>query len=276
MTQMTTPGGLELNKIYNESNLDTMKSMPDNFVDLTVTSPPYDNLRDYKGYSFPFENIAMELFRITKHGGVLVWVVGDATVNGSETGTSFRQALFFLDCGFRLHDTMIYSKTPSFPAATGDKRYSQSFEYMFVFSKGEPKTANLLKDRKNKWGGSTSWGKTSERKKDGTIKEREKINVQDYGYRFNNWEYATGKGNTTRDEIAYQHPAMFPEKLAEDHILSWSNEGDLVYDCFGGSGTTAKMAHKWKRNWILSEISSEYVQIAEKRIAPYLAQTSLF
>jgi len=151
MTQMTTPGGLELNKIYNESNLDTMKSMPDNFVDLTVTSPPYDNLRDYKGYSFPFENIAMELFRITKHGGVLVWVVGDATVNGSETGTSFRQALFFLDCGFRLHDTMIYSKTPSFPAATGDKRYSQSFEYMFVFSKGKPKSINLLKDRENKY-----------------------------------------------------------------------------------------------------------------------------
>jgi len=250
--------------------------MPDNFVDLVVTSPPYDNLRQYNGYSFPFEDIAKELYRVTKEGGVVVWIVGDATINGSETGTSFRQALFFKECGFNLHDTMLYSKTPSFPAADGDKRYSQSFEYMFVFSKGEPMHVNLLKDRKNKWGGSQSWGKTSERLKDGSIKEREKINVQEYGYRFNNWEYATGKGNTTKDEIAYLHPAMFPEKLAEDHILSWSNENDLVYDCFGGSGTTAKMAHKWRRNWILSEISSEYVKIAEKRISPYLAQTSLF
>ena len=267
---------MDLNKIYNENCLDTMARMADNFIDLTVTSPPYDNLRQYNGYSFPFEDIAKELYRVTKEGGVVVWIVGDATINGSETGTSFRQALFFKECGFNLHDTMLYSKTPSFPAADGDKRYSQSFEYMFVFSKGEPMHVNLLKDRKNKWGGSQSWGKTSERLKDGSIKEREKINVQEYGYRFNNLEYATGKGNTTKDEIAYLHPAMFPEKLAEDHILSWSNENDLVYDCFGGSGTTAKMAHKWRRNWILSEISSEYVKIAEKRISPYLAQMSLF
>jgi site-specific DNA-methyltransferase (adenine-specific) len=267
---------MEVNKIYCESNLETMEKMPDNFIDLTVTSPPYDNLRDYNGYTFPFEEIAKELFRITKYGGVVVWVVGDATINGSETGTSFKQALFFIDCGFRLHDTMIYSKTPSFPAANGDKRYSQSFEYMFILTKGEPLHVNLLKDRKNKWGGSQSWGKTSERLKDGSIKEREKINVQDFGYMFNNWEYSTGKGNTTKDEIAYLHPAMFPEKLAEDHILSWSNECDIVYDCFGGSGTTAKMAHKWNRNWILSEISPEYCEIAEKRLKPYLNQINLF
>ena len=266
----------DINCIYNESNLETMKRMTDNFIDLTVTSPPYDDLRDYNGYSFPFEDIAKELFRVTKEGGVLVWVVGDAVVNGSETGTSFKQALYFKELGFNIHDTMIYSKTPSFPAKNGDKRYSQSFEYMFILSKGNPKTANLLKDRKNKWGGSQSWGKTSERLKNGEIKEREKFNVQEYGYRFNIWEYATGKGNTTRDEIAYQHPAMFPEKLAEDHILTWSNEGDLVYDCFGGSGTNAKMSNKWKRTWVLSEISSEYVEIAKKRIEPYIKQTSLF
>lgn len=267
---------MDINKIYNENCLDTMSRMQKEFIDLTITSPPYDNLRAYNGYSFEFENIAKELYRVTKQGGVVVWVVGDAVINGSESGTSFKQALYFMDCGFRLHDTMIYSKTPSFPAAIGDKRYSQAFEYMFVLSKGEPKTANLLKDRKNKWGGSTSWGKTSERRKDGTIKEREIINVQEYGFRFNIWEYATGKGNTTTDEIAYKHPAMFPEKLAEDHILSWSNEGDIVYDCFGGSGTTAKMSHKWNRDWILSEISSEYVEIANKRIVPYLAQKTLF
>jgi site-specific DNA-methyltransferase (adenine-specific) len=253
-----------------------MSRMPDFFIDLTITSPPYDNLRDYKGYNFSFKEIAKELFRVTKNGGVIVWVVGDSVINGSESGNSFRQALFFMECGFRLHDTMIYSKTPSYPAAKGDKRYSQSFEYMFILSKGEPMHVNLLKDRKNKWGGSQSWGNTSERKKDGTIKIREKINVQDFGYRFNNWEYSTGKGNSSNDEIAFKHPAIFPEKLAEDHILSWSNEGDLIYDCFGGSGTVAKMAHKWKRNWILSEISAEYVEIAKKRINPYLKQTFLF
>jgi DNA modification methylase len=267
---------MELNKIYNENCIETMQRMADNFIDLTITSPPYDNLRDYKGYCFPFENIAKELYRITKVGGVVIWIVGDATINGSETGTSFRQALFFMQCGFNLHDTMIFSKTPSFQAAEGDKRYTQSFEYMFVFSKSVPKTANLLKDRKNKYGGTNTWGKTSERLKDGNIKEREAYKVKEFGYRFNNWEYATGKGTTTLDEIAFSHPAIFPEKLAEDHILSWSNEGDIVYDCFGGSGTTAKMAHKWKRNWLLSEISAEYTEIAIKRLQPYLSQITLF
>lgn len=267
---------MEINRIYNENCLETIMRMPDAFLDLVVTSPPYDNLRNYNGFTFDVDSIAYELFRAVKPGGVVVWIVGDAVIDGSETGTSFRQALSFMDMGFRLHDTMLYSKTPSFPAAEGDKRYSQCFEYMFIFSIGEPKTANLIKDRKNKWGGSTSWGKTSERLKDGSIKEREKINVQDYGYRFNIWDYATGKGNTTKDEIAFEHPAMFPEKLAADHIHTWSNKGYLIYDPFLGSGTTAKIAHLQQRNWIGSEISLEYCQLAEKRIAPYLITQQLF
>lgn len=273
---------MEINKIYNENCLDTMARMPNNYIDLTVTSPPYDNLRTYNDKidktwdEDVWQKIIKELFRITKEGGVVVWVVGDATINGSETGTSFRQALYFKEIGFNIHDTMIYSKTPSFPASITDTRYSQSFEYMFVFVKGKIKCANLLKDRKNKWGGSQTWGKASERQKNGNLKEGKKINVQEYGIRFNIWNYATGKGNTTQDNIAFKHPAMFPEKLAQDHILSWSNENDLIYDCFGGSGTTAKMAHKWKRNWILSEISKEYVDLANKRLKPYLNQISLF
>ena len=123
---------MEINKIYNENCLETMAKMPDNFIDLTVTSPPYDNLRTYKGYSFDFENVAKELYRITKIGGVVVWIVGDATIKGSETGTSFRQALFFKEIGFNLHDTMIYQK--SVPPMN-DKRYQHNFEYMFVFVK---------------------------------------------------------------------------------------------------------------------------------------------
>lgn len=271
------PCGLELNKIYNESNLDTMKRMPDNFVDLTVTSPPYDNLREYKGYSFPFEDIAKELFRVTKQGGVVVWVVGDATIEGGESGTSFRQALYFQSLGFLIHDTMIYEKNgAAYPANDKSNRYSQVFEYMFVFSKGKPKTTNLIKDRKNRWAGSKTFGNKSNRKEDGELDKKGSRVTDEYGYRYNIWKYNNGYGYSAEEDIAYEHPAIFPEMLAADHIKTWSNENDLVYDCFGGSGTTAKMCHLLKRNWILSEISSEYVQIAEKRIAPYLAQTSLF
>ena len=267
------PCGLELNKIYNESNLDTMKRMPDNFVDLTVTSPPYDGLRDYNGFSFQFEDTAKELLRITKQGGVLVWIVADGTVNGSRTGTSFKQALYFMQTGFNLHQRLFYEKAGPPPDPT---RYEETIEEMFVFSKGKPKTINLIKDKKNRWAGQKQFGNKSTREKDGTLTPKPAQVINEYGKRTSVWRYATGYGYSTEDDCAFKHPAIFPELLAGDHIISWSNEGDLVYDCFGGSGTTAKMAHKLKRNWILSEISSEYVQIAEKRIAPYLAQTSLF
>jgi DNA modification methylase len=271
---------MELNKIYNESNLDTMARMPDNFIDLTVTSPPYDGLRTYNGYSFDFENIAKELYRVTKDGGVVVWVVGDATVNGSESGTSFKQALFFKECGFNLHDTMIYKRNTPFPSTT---RYYQEFEYMFVFSKGKPKCFNYLTQRKTeetiKDAQRRNIKKTEARGVDGKIKsnrfsDKSKNDVN--RIKSNIWSYDVGGGKSTIDMIAYQHPAIFPDKLVSDHIYTWSNENDIVYDCFMGSGTTAKMAHLQNRNWIGSEISKEYVELAEKRIAPYLAQTSLF
>lgn len=264
--------GVELNKIYNENCLDTMRRMEDGSVDLTVTSPPYDNLRDYKGYVFPFEDIAKELYRATKQGGVVVWVVGDAVINGSESGTSFRQALYFMECGFNLHDTMIYEKNS--PGLPDNCRYYQTFEYMFVLSKGKPSTINFLNDRKNKY--TERWGSGRVvREKDGTLSGRGEYNGMELGRRFNIWRYNTGFGYTTQDELSFEHPAIFPEKLAADHIYSWSNEGDLVYDPFSGSGTTLKMAHLQKRNWIGSEISKEYTELAEKRMSPYLAQTML-
>lgn len=253
---------MELNKIYNEDCLETMKRMPDNFVDMTLTSPPYDNLRDYKGYDFDFESIAKELFRITKQGGVVVWVVGDAVIDGSESGTSFKQALYFKEIGFNLHDTMIYQKNSApFPDRS---RYNPVFEYMFVFSKGKPKTINLIQDRKNRW--NESFGKSSNRQKDGTIKQKEKIEVKEFGTRDNIWRYNTGFNYSTKDETAFEHPAIYPEMLAVDHIKSWSNEGDLIYDPMIGSGTTGKMAVMLKRNYIGSEISSEYTKLAEDRI----------
>jgi len=256
---------MKINTIYNENCLATMLKIEDNFIDLTVTSPPYDNLRDYRGYSFDFEQIAKELYRVTKIGGVVVWVVGDAIIEGSESGNSFKQALFFKDIGFNIHDTMIYQKTgPRFPEKI---RYSQIFEYMFVFSKGAPKTVNIIKDRKNKWAGHTNWGHGGHRMKDGEMLIKPKAKpYADYGSRFNVWTYSNGYGFGTKDKNAYKHPAMFPEKLAEDHIISWSNKNELVYDPFMGSGTTAKMALLNERNYIGSELSKEYCDIINERL----------
>lgn len=258
---------IEINKTYNENNLQTMARMSDCFVDLTVTSPPYDGLRTYNGYSFPFEDIAKELYRVTKQGGVVVWVVGDSTVKGDESGTSFKQALYFKEIGFKLYDTMIYEKSGVTPSKN---RYYPSFEYMFVFSKGIPKTINLIEDRKNKW--TKRWGKTRVRRnKDGTMgTPYESKEAKEYGIRRNIWKYLQGGGYGTDDKIAYKHPAIFPEKLASDHIISWSNEGDLIYDPFMGSGTTAKMGILNNRNYIGSEISKEYCEIVDTRIKNFI------
>jgi site-specific DNA-methyltransferase (adenine-specific) len=254
---------MEINKIYNENCLETMAKMPDCFVDLTVTSPPYDGLRTYNGYSFPFEDIAKELFRVTKEGGVVVWVVGDATVKGSETGTSFKQALYFKEVGFDLFDTMIYAKPPR-GAVGNNKTYWQTFEYMFILSKGKPKTINLITDRKNKE--SRDGDNGTKRLENGDLLKVKRGGYSEYGRRTNIWEYGIGKGQSTKDNIAFEHPAIFPEQLANDHIISWSNENDLVYDPFMGSGTTAKMCILNNRNWIGSEISEEYIKIIETRI----------
>lgn len=246
-------------------NVEGMKLLDDNCIDLTISSPPYDNLRDYKFYSLNLENVVKQLYRITKIGGIIVWVVGDAIIKKSESGSSFRQALYFMEHGFNLHDTMIYEKAGIvYPSIN---RYNQSFEYMFIFSKGKPKTYNLIKDKKNLWAGCAHWGKQRWRQKDGSMKEisNNRITPQ-FSVRTNIWRYSIGKGNTTRDEIAFKHPAIFPEQLVNDHIISWSNKGDLILDPFIGSGTTAKMAKLNNRNYLGFEISQEYCDIANKRL----------
>ena len=258
-------------KLINGDCLEVMKTLEDNSIDLTITSPPYDNLRDYFGYTFDFESIAKELYRVTKNGGVVVWVVGDATIKGSETGTSFKQALYFKEIGFNLHDTMIYQKSGiPFPEFN---RYYPSFEYMFILSKGKPKTFNLIQDRKNIHAGATLDRLKHGRQSDGTLKQSscygKKRKIKEFGVRYNIWQYSNAPSNGTKDKIAYKHPATFPEKLAEDHILSWSNEGDTVLDPMCGSGTTLKMAKKNNRNFIGIELDKEYVKIAEARINAY-------
>ncbi len=251
------------NQIYCGDNADLIKSIPDESIDLTVTSPPYDNLRNYNGFDWDFETLAKELYRVTKDGGVVVWVVNDSTVDGSETGTSFRQALFFKDeCGFKLHDTMIYHK------ATGRisgsvYAYWQSFEYMFVLVKGRIKTANLIKDIQNKNHGILVNG--TDRQSDGKLKRISRVVLQN-SIRRNVWKIKTGNDKSSKDKIAYKHPAIFPEALARDHILSWSNPGDLVFDPFTGSGTTLKMAMQCNRYYLGFEISQEYIDIANERL----------
>ena len=254
----------EFNRLVCGDNVEFMRTLPEDCVDLTVTSPPYDDLRTYNGYSFDFEAVANELYRITKPGGVVVWVVGDKSDKGSETLTSFKQALYFKEIGFNVHDTMIYEKAGSAPPH--NKRYLQCFEYMFILSKGTPKTGNMLCDRKNNWGGHASFGQSSIREKDGSLTPKKKRIIPEFGRRFNIWRYANGLGFSTKDKLAYEHPAIFPEQLVHDHIVSWSEPGDIVFDCFTGSGTTLKMAILADRKYLGVEISDEYVAIANERI----------
>jgi DNA modification methylase len=236
--------------------------------DVTVTSPPYDNLREYGGeYILDFEPIANELFRITKQGGVVVWIVGDATVDGSETLTSFKQALHFRQLGFNIHDTMIYGKTGF--AKPSSNRYHQTFEYMFVLSKGSPKTFNPLNDKINRQANIPKQGRWI-RQENGQVKHSTtNITLQEFGMRFNVWFYDTGYMHSTTDKIAYEHPAIFPLDLAKDHIESWSNPTDLVYDPFLGSGSTLIACEQTNRVCYGMEIDPHYCDVIITRWEKY-------
>ena len=237
-----------------------MKDIPDNIIDLTVTSPPYDNLRTYNGFEWDFEGLARELYRVTKKGGVVVWVVNDATKDGCETLTSFTQAIHFKEIGFNV-ETMIWRKTNPTPQFPSIPRYTHDFEYMFILSKGKIGTFNPLmiptksagsKRNRNLVNSSSSQSADSPRDAVTIVKREKRLT--------NTWDLSSATGEVRG------HPAVFPEKLAEMHIQSWSNPGDIVLDPFIGSGTTAKMAMLNDRKYLGMEISEEYVDIANKRI----------
>ena len=262
-----------INTIIEGNCVSLMAQLPDNYIDLVVTSPPYDNLRTYKGFCFPFVEIVKQLFRVIKNGGVVVWVVSDATINGCETGTSFKQALKFIEVGFNLHDTMIFRKVNPIPQIYR-KRYTNVFEYMFVFSKGAVKTHNPIKvpclhaglelkgtTYKNYSKGEQSRGKLAKPVKNEKIKG-------------NIWEYVVGKKAV--DQEAKKHPAPFPYELALDHIISWTNEGDIVLDPMCGSGTTCVAATDFHRNFIGMDISAEYCELARERVKLHKMNPSLF
>jgi len=253
---------MELDTIITGDSAVVLQGFEPDCIDLTVTSPPYDNLRSYHGFVFDFETIAKQLFRVTKAGGVVVWVVGDATVKGSETGTSFRQALYFMQCGFNLHDTMIYKKIN--PPPLESTRYQPAFEYMFVFSKGKPKSFNPLMVNCKYIGHKRNRATDKKPLSDNKMSQpRNEVTVtRDKKYAHNVWEYIVGKDGNNGS-----HTAVFPEALANDHIISWSNEGDTVLDCFCGSGTTPKMAKLLNRHYIGIDTSAEYVALANERLA---------
>ena len=261
-----------INKVTVGDCLDVMKDFEDGCIDMALTSPPYDNLRNYKGYVFPFEDIAQELYRVIKDGGVLVWVVGDATIDGSETGTSFRHALFFKEIGFNLHDTMIFKKRNPIPQIYR-KRYSNEFEYMFVISKGMVQTHNpIMVDCMHaglKLNGTTYKNYSKNEQK----REKMAKPVKNKKIKGNIWEYVVGKN--LEDQEAKGHPAPFPCALARDHIYSWSNEGEIVLDPMCGSGTTCKVAYQLKRKFIGIDNSKEYCELARKRIDGVVLQEQL-
>jgi DNA modification methylase len=254
-------GGHHMIKLMMGDCLEMMKKIESDSIDLTVTSPPYDDLRSYNGNNkqwgeLVWKKLIVDLYRATSAGGVVVWIVQDKCIKGSESGSSFKQALHAMDCGFRLYDTMIWNK-PS-PQAPTEGRYYDVFEYMFIFSKGKPKTLNLLKDRKNKTSGSVSNKETRSCREDRKILPGKRV-VAEFSRRFNVWDVSRGRNKT-------DHPAVFPYQLAHDHILSWSNEGDTVLDPFAGSGTTGVAAKNLNRNFIGIELDEGYFNIAKERI----------
>ena len=258
---------LPLDSIVCGDNVATLATFPDASIDLVVTSPPYDNLRTYGGHSWDFEGVTQQLWRVIKPGGVVVWVVADATIDGSETGTSFRQALRFMEIGFRLHDTMIYKKAGSGPNIH-HPRYGHCFEYMFVLTKGTPSAFHPHKKRKNATAGKYDPPQTK-MQRNGELKAYAGERTRpDESIECNVWEYVVGSWNG--DEGVGDHPAYFPEALARDHILSWSNEGDIVLDPFNGSGTTTKMARAMGRRFIGIDVNEAYCEIARKRLAQKL------
>lgn len=250
-----------INSLYTSNAIEFMKNnMENDSIDLTVTSPPYDNLRDYNGYSFEFEKMAEGLFRVTKKGGIVVWVVGDKIKKGNKSLTSFKQALYFQNIGFNVHDVMIYAKknTPFMRS----NAYTNGYEYMFVLSKGKPKTFNPIKEPTVRNGMEMLvHNKGADGKNNKILKELKREKTKS-----NIWHYAVGLGGSTKDKDAFKHPAIYPEKLAQDHILSWSNKGDIVFDPMCGSGTTCKMAFLNDRKYIGVDISKEYIGVAENRL----------
>ena len=254
---------IETDKIICGDSQEVLKTFPDGCIDLTITSPPYSDLRHY-GNTLTKDNwnhnkfmgIADELYRVTQEGGVVVWIVNDKTEKGSKSLVSFRQAIYFQEIGFNVNDVMIWEKTNPCPVVR-QPRYQDVFEYMFILSKGVPKTFNPImvpcKCANQEYHSTTkNMGGENGRTYKEFVINKEKVSG-------NVWEVAIAQNKT-------KHPAVYPQQLVEKHILSWSDEGDLILDPFVGSGTTAIVAKRMNRKYIGIEINPEYVDICQERL----------
>lgn len=258
----------DVNQLIVGDAVKILKSWNKSCIDLTVTSPPYDNLRDYNGYSFDAESMLSAVLDVTKEGGVCVWVIGEK-INGGRSLSSFNHAFMGKNVGWTVHDVMIYQKknTPFMRS----NAYTNCYELMIIFSKGKPKTFNPLLEPTVRSG----WETSVHNKGPDAVNRKRPVKLKTQKTKTNIWQYAVGLGGTTSDKIAFQHPAVFPERLAQDHILSWSNPGDIVLDPMCGSGTTCKMAEINERHWIGIDISKEYIEIARQRIPEQDSETLL-
>ena len=240
-------------------------------ADLILTSPPYDNLRKYGGNTFDFTSVADACINSMAEGGILVWIVADATIDGDETGSSFRQALYFKEHGLVLHDTMIYRKLGG-PASGTKTRHKNGFEYMFVFSNGKPKTVRILEDKITKYPEPDR--QVTRRQPDGTLEYGPRGVVPEVTLRDNVWEYSPGFRKSAENPIAHNHPAIFHIALAKDHIRTWTAPGDLVIDPMVGSGTTMRAAKDLNRLAIGIEIHSDYIDVIKERVSQQVMDVS--
>ena len=250
-------------KLYNDDCTNVMNDLISKGVkiDAIITSPPYDNLRDYHNsciWNFDkFKEIANLFLEILKDGGVVVWVVNDKIEKGSKTLTSFKQALYFKEIGFNIDDVMIWEKKNPMPQVK-QPRYNQVFEYMFVLSKGKPKIFNpIMVDCKSagleykSTAKKISTGESQRVYKEFTINKK-KVDS-------NIWRIAVAQNKT-------KHTAVFPLEIPLRHIKTWTNVGDIILDPFIGSGTTGVACKELNREFIGIEIVEDYFKIAKERI----------
>ena len=262
-----------INQIYNEDCLETMGRMEDGLCDLILTSPPYDNLRRYGqertnhkrlkgGMSFDFESIAKEMTRVLKPGGVIMWNVQDQTINMSRTGSSMRQALYFMDeCGLNFWDHLIWYKTGTpFPSP---HRYRSVWENMFIFSKGKPNTFNPILKR-NKTAGQVRNSRKFRDHKGDFVEGFQGTPIREFGNEDNVWYIANGANKSYKNKLSVNHPAVMTDEIARRHILTWTNENDIIYDPFLGASTTTRVARDNNRQWIGSEIHTPYYELSKQ------------
>lgn len=267
-------GEFELNEIYCIDCVEGMKKIPDNSVDIVVTSPPYDGIRDYNGFNFDLHETGRGLIRILKEGGIVAMVIQDQTKNFGKTLTSFKTIIDWCDnIGFKLFECVIYRKHGS-EGAWWTNRFRVDHEYMPIFLKGEKPQYFNKENLKvpSIHGGKVMTGSGS-RRTDGKTNARVTRPINTMKCRGTIWNYLMAGD---KDPIKRQHPAPFPDQIPLDFIECFCPPGGVVLDPFMGSGSTAVAAKKLNRKYIGFDTSEEYIKIAHARLRNTETQLKVF